>query len=152
MRFLEHRVPPPLVGAITAALMWWATGMTGPRWPGGLQGAAVALLLAAGLAIDLAGLRAFLASRTTVNPMRPERASVLVTGGVYRFTRNPMYLGMACLLVAWALVLPSHAALLGPLAYTLYLTRFQIVPEERVLTGLFGDGYRAYMARVRRWI
>ena len=152
MRFLEHRIPPPLVGLVTAVLMWWASGMAAPHWAGGLQGAAVALLLVAGASFDLAGLLSFRASRTTVNPMRPEKASALVTGGVYRFTRNPMYVGMACLLTAWALVLPSWLSWLGPPGFVLYITRFQILPEERVLLGLFGDEYRAFMQRVRRWL
>jgi protein-S-isoprenylcysteine O-methyltransferase Ste14 len=152
MQWLEHRIPPPVVGLIAAVLMWWATGATGPHWPGGLQGAAVALLLGGGLSLDLAGLLAFRASRTTVNPMRPQRASSLVSGGVYRITRNPMYVGMACLLMAWAMVLSSVWALWGPVAYVLYLNRFQIGPEERILLGLFGEEYRAYMGRVRRWL
>lgn len=152
MRLLEHRIPPPLVGLVTAVLMWWASGQPALHWPGGFKGAMVVLLLVAGAAFDFAGLLSFRASRTTVNPLCPERASSLVTGGVYRFTRNPMYVGMACLLVAWALVLPSLAALLGPLFYVAYLTRFQIVPEERVLLERFGEDYRAYMGRVRRWL
>jgi protein-S-isoprenylcysteine O-methyltransferase Ste14 len=106
-----------------------------------------------GLSFDLAGLLAFRASRTTVNPMRPERASSLVTHGVYRITRNPMYVGMVCLLLAWGLYLAHWPALLaGPLAYVLYLNRFQIAPEERVLLDLFGPSYRSYMGQVRRWL
>lgn len=152
MQFLEHRIPPPLVALITAVLMWWGTGMATPHWPGGLQSAVVVLLLLAGASFDLAGLLSFRAARTTVNPMRPEKASTLVTGGVYRITRNPMYVGMACLLTAWALVLPSWLALLGPTGFVLYITRFQILPEERVLLGLFGDEYRGFMGKVRRWL
>lgn len=153
MSWLEHRIPPPVVGIVIAALMAWAAG--GAHWhlPTGVNGLSVALLVALGLSFDLAGLLAFRASRTTVNPMKPERASSLVTRGVYRITRNPMYVGMACLLLAWGLYLAHWPALLaGPLAYVLYLNRFQIAPEERVLLGLFGDEYRAYMARVRRWL
>jgi protein-S-isoprenylcysteine O-methyltransferase Ste14 len=119
----------------------------------GLKLLLTGLLAAVGLAFDLAGLRAFLARRTTINPLRPERASSLVTDGVYRITRNPMYIGMVFLLLAWGLYLADAAALLlGPVAYMLYLNRFQIGPEERVLLGLFGEEYRGYMARVRRWL
>lgn len=153
MTWLEHRIPPPVVGIIVAALMAWAAG--GAHWqlPTGANGLSVALLVALGLSFDLAGLLAFRDSRTTVNPMRPERASSLVTRGVYRITRNPMYVGMACLLLAWGLYLSHWPALLvGPLAYVLYLNRFQIAPEERILLGLFGEEYRAYMGRVRRWL
>jgi protein-S-isoprenylcysteine O-methyltransferase Ste14 len=153
--WLEHRIPPPVVGAVVAAGMWVLASRIGllslPDF--GLKGVLTGLLVALGLAFDLAGLRAFLARRTTVNPLRPERASSLVTEGVYRVTRNPMYIGMVFLLLAWGLYLADAAALLlGPACYVLYLNRFQIGPEERVLLGLFGNEYRTYMARVRRWL
>jgi protein-S-isoprenylcysteine O-methyltransferase Ste14 len=151
--WLEHRVPPPLVGLVVALLMAWLAG--GPHWhvPTGTNGLSVLLLVLVGLLFDLAGLLAFRASRTTVNPLRPERASALVTRGVYRITRNPMYVGMVFLLLAWGLYLAHWPALLlGPTAYVLYLSRFQIVPEERALLGLFGEDYRRYMGRVRRWL
>ena len=154
LAWLEHKVPPPVVGVVTAAAMWWLVSTIGQvATPGqGLRAWLVGVLVAVGLSIDLAGLLAFRAHRTTFNPLRPERASSLVSTGVYRITRNPMYLGMASLLLAWVLYLGSWLALAGPLAYVLYLNRFQIVPEERALLALFGDEYRQYMARVRRWL
>jgi protein-S-isoprenylcysteine O-methyltransferase Ste14 len=76
----------------------------------------------------------------------------LVSTGVYSFTRNPMYLGMALVLLAWAAYLSSAWSLLGPLLFALYITRFQIVPEERVLDRLFGTSFAAYKKCVRRWL
>lgn len=154
LAWLEHKVPPPVVGVVTATAMWWLVSTIGQvATPGqGLRAWLVGVLVAVGLAIDLAGLLAFRAHRTTFNPLRPERASSLVSTGVYRITRNPMYLGMASLLLAWVLYLGNWLALAGPLAYVLYLNRFQIGPEERALLALFGDEYRQYMARVRRWL
>ncbi|MEB0160908.1 isoprenylcysteine carboxylmethyltransferase family protein, partial [Pseudomonas sp. AH2 (2023)] len=90
-------------------------------------------------------------SRTTVNPLRPDKAAALVSGGVYRVTRNPMYVGMMLLLVAWAVYLDSAWVLAGPVAFVAYITRFQIAPEERVLRAKFAD-FDAYAARVRRWL
>lgn len=152
---MDNRVPPPLVGLLTAALMALLAAHAGlPGLPDvRFRPVLVGLLTVTGLAFDLAGLLAFRSRKTTVNPLHPERASALVTHGVYRFTRNPMYIGMVCLLLAWGVYLSDAAALLlGPLAYVLYLNRFQIGPEEQVLLGLFGDAYRDYMARVRRWL
>jgi protein-S-isoprenylcysteine O-methyltransferase Ste14 len=114
-------------------------------------GAAAAIALA-GIAFSAAGVLAFRRARTTVNPTRPEEATQLVRSGVYRITRNPMYVGLACLLVAWAVFLSSPWALLGPLAFVLYIGRFQIAPEERALAKLFGSDYSAYQAEVRRWL
>jgi protein-S-isoprenylcysteine O-methyltransferase Ste14 len=150
---LELRIPPPLVGAVVAAAMWGATtGGAAPAPLSVLQIVACALLGAAGVAFDLAGLLAFRAARTTVNPMAPQRTRALATSGVYRVTRNPMYVGMALLLSAWAVALASPWAVGGPVVFVLYVTRFQIGPEERVLHARFGTTYADYCRRVRRWL
>ena len=99
-----------------------------------------------------AGVVQFLRARTTVDPHRANRASSLVTGGVYRVTRNPMYLGMLLFLVATVFGSGNVAALIVLPAFIGYMNRFQIEPEERVLTELFGDEYQAFVARTRRWV
>ena len=149
---LEHRVPPPLVGAITGALMlgvaWVAPALTFSlpwRLP-------IAVLIAlAGLALGLVAVGHFLRARTTVDPLDPGKASALVASGLYRFTRNPMYLGMATLLLAWAVWLSNLAALAGLALFVAYMNRFQIEPEERALRARFGEEFDAYCRRVRRW-
>lgn len=155
LAWLELKLPPPLVGLGVALLMASAAWLA-PAWPlplpPALRLAVAALLIVAGLAIELLGLLAFRAHRTTVNPLRPQRSAALVTSGIYRFTRNPMYVGMGLLLLAWAVWLSSLAALPGPLVFVAYITRWQIRPEERVLQRIFGDDYTRYRARVRRWL
>lgn len=150
---LEHRVPPPLVGAITAALMlgaaWLAPALTFPlpwRTP------IVVALVCVGIAIGVIAFAHFRRARTTVNPLDPGQASALVASGLYRFTRNPMYLGMAILLAAWAVYLSHGAAFLGLPLFVAYINRFQIEPEERALRARFGEEFEAYCRRVRRWI
>lgn len=111
-----------------------------------------ALAIAAlGVAFSAAGLVQFRRFKTTVNPTKPETASALVSSGVFNVTRNPMYVGLALVLVAWAAFLASPWTLMGPLAFGLYIDRFQIAPEERALSKLFGVEYSTYKARVRRW-
>jgi protein-S-isoprenylcysteine O-methyltransferase Ste14 len=153
MRALELKVPPPAVALLTAAAMW-GISLAAPAadvpMPVRLV-AAIAIALAGG-ATAIAGAAAFRRSKTTVNPLKPETTSCLVTSGVYRFTRNPMYLGLVVVLLAWAVFLSSAWTLLGPLVFTLYMTRFQIMPEERVLSRMFGTAYSAYQAKVRRWL
>lgn len=153
MRFLELKIPPPVVAVLVAAAMWGVATL-GPSLAiaAELRYLLIAVLIFAGLAFDLAGLIAFRASRTTINPLTPERSSALVTGGVYRITRNPMYVGMALLLLAWALYLSALLPFVGPVIFVLYITRFQILPEERVLRGIFADEFARYTERVRRWL
>lgn len=150
---LEHRIPPPALGALIGLLMWLVArlGPTLDLAPAVRLGAALAAVLL-GAAFAGAGAWSFRRARTTVNPLQPDSASALVTSGVYRYTRNPMYVGFACLLLGWALYLAAPWALLGPLAFVLFMNRFQIAPEERALARLFGAGFEAYRARVRRWL
>lgn len=153
MPSLDHKIPPPVVGALVAAAMWGVSGI-GPQFPiaPDMRYAATAILAMAGGAFDVLGLLAFRAARTTFNPLKPERASTLVTTGVYRVTRNPMYVGTGFLLLAWAVFLSALLPFAGVAVFVLYITRFQIRPEERVLLSLFGEEYASYAARVRRWL
>lgn len=145
---LQNRIPPPLV-AILFGLSMWAASRFLPRHELPLILAVATALV--GLTICLAGVWSFHRAHTTVNPLHPERASALVESGIYRYTRNPMYLGFLLILLAWALLLGSPVAILGVPGFILYMNRFQIVPEERALTALFGTAFRRYCARVRRW-
>ena len=150
---LELKVPPPAVAAVATAAMiaaswlWPWADFTVPNAP-----VLASLIALAGVAIAIAGTIAFRQAQTTVNPMKPETASSLVTGGVYAFTRNPMYLGLVLLITGLALYLANVWTLFGPVALALYLTRFQIAPEERIMARLFGPEFDAYASRVRRWI
>jgi protein-S-isoprenylcysteine O-methyltransferase Ste14 len=153
MRFLELRIPPPVVGLIVAGGMW-AVAHLAPTLPlPNLARLLVAgVLCVTGIAVAIGGVLSFRRARTTVNPLKPELSAALVTTGVYTFTRNPMYLGMMLGLYAWAAYLSSIWSLAGPILFAVYITRFQIVPEERVLAGLFGAAFTAYKTRVRRWL
>jgi protein-S-isoprenylcysteine O-methyltransferase Ste14 len=110
------------------------------------------LLAVAALCFLAPAILAFRRAGTTVNPIQIEKASVLVTSGIYRITRNPMYVGFALLLTAGAAVVGTWQLLLGPVCFILYIQRFQIIPEERVMSRYFGDAYREYCGRVRPWL
>lgn len=149
MDWLEHRIPPPLVAIISGLLMWLAVRPIAPL--GGRLWLALLVVLA-GAAVCLAGVASFSRARTTVNPLKPESASSLVVAGIYRHTRNPMYLGFAIILLGWCVFLGSALAVLGVAAFVLYIGRFQIRPEERALRELFGAEFEAFCGRVRRWV
>ena len=153
MKTLELKIPPPAVTGIIAALMWGIARIAPLMDVSAFMRTAAAITLAvAGIAISLAGILEFRRARTTVNPMKPETTSSLVCSGIYKATRNPMYVGVLFVLLAWSVFLSSVWALIGPWAFMLYINRFQIVPEERVLLAMFGSSYSAYTSRVRRWL
>jgi protein-S-isoprenylcysteine O-methyltransferase Ste14 len=89
---------------------------------------------------------------TTVNPHQPEQTSALVTGGIYAWTRNPMYLGLTIALIGWAMRLGALTPFVGPVLFLPLIERVQILPEERVLRARFGREYEDYCARVNRWL
>jgi protein-S-isoprenylcysteine O-methyltransferase Ste14 len=112
----------------------------------------IALLITLGVGSAVAGLVSFRLARTTMSPLHPERSSRLVRSGIYRLTRNPMYLGWLLVVLAWGVFLQSTWALLGPVLFFLWINYLQIVPEERFLQQLFGESYAQYRHQVRRWI
>ncbi|MEP1215828.1 MAG: isoprenylcysteine carboxylmethyltransferase family protein [Marinobacter sp.] len=105
-----------------------------------------------GILFPVAGVVAFRRARTTVDPRTPEASSVLVSSGIYRYSRNPMYVGFALGLLAWGIYLGPAWELIGVVFFVLYMNHFQIGPEERALRALFGDEFRAYEQQVRRWL
>ena len=153
MQSLELKIPPPIVALATAALMWFAASLMPPFvLPDTLRVGVAVILAITGISLDLTGLIAFIRAKTTINPLRPASSAALVTNGLYRLTRNPMYLGMLLVLLGWAVFLSSLAALLVAPLFVLYINRFQIAPEERVLEEKFGAAFTDYTRRVRRWL
>lgn len=153
MRALELKMPPMLLAVLLLPVMWGLSLCT-PRIaiPDAARTAAALLISVAGATFITLGILAFRRSGTTVDPTRPGKTTAFVASGVYRVTRNPMYLGALLLLVAWAVFLAAPWAFAGPAFFFFYINRFQIEPEERILAGLFGEEYSRYMARVRRWL
>jgi protein-S-isoprenylcysteine O-methyltransferase Ste14 len=149
---LELKIPPLALVVLAAALMWLGAASfpaAGFRFPA--QSSVAWGLGAAGTCVCALGVIEFKRARTTVNPTKPGSASSLVRTGIYRRSRNPMYLGFLVLLIGWAVAMGNVLALVIPPAFVAYMNRFQIRPEERALTALFGDAFRDYCRDVRRW-
>lgn len=153
MSRLELKIPPPIVALIVALLMWLTPALADAVvMPDLARLLVAAVMLCIGQVIGFAGIVAFKRAKTTMSPTNANQASSLVVQGVYRWTRNPMYLAFLVTLLAWAIFLANPIALLWVMAFMLYITRFQIIPEERALVSLFGPEYEAYKSRVRRWL
>jgi len=153
MRALELKIPPPAAAVLVASAMWGISLYTPAfEMPASIRVAVAAIIALAGIGTGLAGVISFRRAETTIHPMKPESTTALVRSGIYAVSRNPMYVGLCFILVAWAVFLSSAWALLGPPAFVLYMNRFQITPEESVLSAKFGAGYAAYKASVPRWL
>ena len=150
---LEMKIPPPVVALVFGLLMWLAS-LVVPSVEvrfGTRLGIAV-VLAGIGVAFGSAAMLSFVRAKTTMNPTKPSATSSLVTGGVFRLTRNPMYLSLLLYLLAWAAYLSNWLTLLLVPVFALYINELQIKPEERALSRLFGAEYGSYKARVRRWL
>ena len=152
-RTLELKVPPVALVLVAAALAWfgaWSVPRLGFALPG--RSFIAVGIASAGALVSVLGVLSFKRARTTVNPMKPEAATSLVVAGIYRVTRNPMYLGFLMILLGWAAWLSNALSFLPILLFILYMNVFQIRPEERALEALFGSQFAAYKEKVRRWI
>lgn len=153
MNSLELKVPPVAQVIITAAAMYGVSKVL-PVLNFSLPGSTVLVvgLGIIGLSSGIMGVTQFKKAQTTPNPQALEKASSLVTNGIYQYSRNPMYLGLVLVLLGWALYLSNLLAFVLIQVFILYITRFQIQPEERMMAKKFGDKYQAYVSKVRRWI
>jgi protein-S-isoprenylcysteine O-methyltransferase Ste14 len=153
LSWLELRVPPPVVMLVVALLMWLAARPF-PALDFQLPARvtlAVAIALV-GLAIAVVAVFQFRRAGTTPNPMKPHESTTVVVTGVYRYSRNPMYLGDLLILAGWAIWLANVVAFAGLPLFVAYINRFQIAAEERALQARYGAAYSAYRRAVRRWL
>lgn len=150
---LELRIPPPLVMLLfmvtvfgfdkimpfTLFYLPWLTYIL------------VISLVTLGGVIALWGVKEFKDAKTTVNPLKPESSSSLVSSGIYQYTRNPMYLGLLLILLSVVIYTQHPLGLVSALGFVSYMNRFQIEPEEKMLVKLFGDEFVDYSNQVKRW-
>lgn len=153
MQALELKIPPVVLMVLFALAMWLLVQVVPPVLPPAAGYRVLAgILAAAGIAVALSGVLAFRKANTTVDPRMPQQSSSLVIRGIYRYSRNPMYLGFLLFLTGVACYLMHLPAFIALPLFVLYMNRFQIQPEERFLLQKFGTDYQAYLKQVRRWL
>ena len=155
---MNNKIPPPIIGLATGYLMWliadhlqWAHySFSSQLWLSQTGVFYFLALLGGGMA--LTGIVTFKLAKTTTNPMSLDKASELVTHGIYTMTRNPMYLGVLIVLMGWSIHLGSLLSITALPLYVWYITQFQIIPEEFALETIFGQSFVKYQNNVRRWV
>jgi protein-S-isoprenylcysteine O-methyltransferase Ste14 len=153
LRFFELKVPPPLTAAVVAILMAaWSWGNHLSIHPSMLRRLTVLVFLGMGVYVIVGAIQNLQHSKTTLSFVNPSSTTRLVTEGAYSWSRNPMYLGLLIVLMAFARAFDSLALWLGPLLFFAFVGRFQIHPEEQALMEKFGEEYSQYKSKVRRWV
>lgn len=150
---LEQKIPPLVQVLIFATVMFFTHQLYSPIVLSyDFQVIGAIAFICSGFLFALLGVLSFKKHKTTVNPMNTDKVSALVDSGVFRYTRNPMYVGMLFGLIGWAIYLGNPLNIIGCAGFVWYMNKYQITPEEAFLTTLFGDDYLSYRARVRRWL
>lgn len=147
---LKNKVPPPIIAAVFLALIYLTRSVANVQFP--FQGYIAAVFLLAAISVMILGVREFRRLQTTVNPLKPDTATTLATNGVFKVSRNPMYLGLLGILIAGSVFFgASTAVVLVPL-FVIYMNVFQISSEEEAMAKLFENDFKEYRSKVRRWI
>ncbi|MCF7520619.1 isoprenylcysteine carboxylmethyltransferase family protein [Neisseria sp. ZJ106] len=149
---MKLKIPPPLWTLLTALTMWLLAHIAPDAFSLPSASWLAAIIAVAGGLITAAGARALSQAKTTLSPHHPDQTTQIVRHGILRFSRNPMYLGMALFLTAWAIFLGHMLAWLGVVGFIWIITVLQIQPEERLLAEKFGADYADYCRQTRRWL
>jgi len=151
MRFLKKKIPPPIVALLFGLIMYFSSDyIVKIEIP--LKEYFSIIFLILGMLITFLSARNFRIKETTVNPLTPDKATSLVTDGMFKISRNPMYLGLTSVLIALSFYKGLIVGIIFVPLFMLYITIFQIIPEEEAMLKLFGDEYKIYSSKVRRWI
>ena len=148
---MNNRSPPPIVTLICGISIYYSKSFFNQFLNFSNNGISLFLLIL-GLIIFISAVRSFREQKTTVNPLKPKQASSLVTSGIFRFSRNPMYLGMLIILLSISFKFNLLGGIIISLLFFIFITKFQIYPEEEAMNELFGDKFTQYSNTTRRWI
>jgi len=148
---METKIPPPLVTLAFGMSIYFSRGMFAVIEIQYAFYLGIFLLLS-GFFILVSAVRLFRKDKTTVNPLSPEQATKLVTDGIFKYSRNPMYLGMAFILGSIAVFFNLLGGIILIALFCTYITKFQIIPEERAMRYIFSDDFDKYTKETRRWV
>ena len=148
---LKTKIPPPIVALVFGFLINYTKDIF-PEIHIGMEKILGSVVIISGLIMIASAIALFKKNKTTVTPLNPSKSTKLVIKGIYKYSRNPMYLGLSFLLLGVSIILnPIGGFVFIPL-FILYLNLFQIIPEENAMSDLFEQEFLEYKKTVRRWI
>ena len=148
---MNNKIPPPIV-TLTFGLFIYFSRPFFPEFNNELLSIVSGLFLLIGIGVLVSAVASFRKQKTTVNPLDIEKATSLVISGVFKYSRNPMYLGMVFILLSIALKFNLIGGIILTLLFAIFITRFQIIPEEVVMEKLFKEEFDSYKKKTRRWL
>ena len=148
---MKNTIPPPIITLICAILIYLSKS-TFPELTFNYSGQISLLFLISGFCIILISFQAFKNKKTTINPIKIEKASSLVTNGIFKYSRNPMYFGMVLILISIGIKFNPYGGVLVVVFFVYFMTYFQILPEEKAMLKLFGGDFIKYKNKTRRWL
>ena len=148
---MNTKIPPPIVTATFGLIIYFSKSFS-PVYSFENSNMISVIFLLFGLGIFSAAVQSFKKHKTTINPLSPDKASSLVNSGIFSYSRNPMYLGMLLILLSISFKFNISGGLFISFLFKIYITRFQIIPEEKAMAKLFGEEFITYKNQTRRWI
>lgn len=148
---MNNKIPPPIITLICGLGIYFSRPLF-PKYSYISIDIIAALFLLLGITTLITAVLSFKRQSTTVNPLQPEKASSLVVSGIFKYSRNPMYLGMLLILISMTIKFNFIDGILIIFVFVAFITKFQIIPEEIVLEKLFGEEFIRYKKKTRRWI
>ena len=147
---MKTLIPPPIVTIVFLFVIFFTKDLF--RFSVTLPSSLGFIIIFAGLMIIFIAARHFKKANTTINPTKPENASVLVSKGIFSYSRNPMYLGMLLIIIGFSIIHNLMAVLVIMPLWVIYITNFQIIPEEEAMEVIFKEDFLNYCKKTRRWI
>ncbi len=148
---MNNKIPPPIVTFICGISIYFSKNFFSQFFSYNNNTISLFLLIL-GLLVFISAVKSFRTHKTTVNPLEPRKASSLVTTGIFKFSRNPMYLGMLIILLSISFKFNLIGGIIISLFFYFFITKFQIIPEEVAMNELFGNEFVNYEKKTRRWI
>ena len=148
---MKTKIPPPILALVMIVLIYLSSFFI-ESTTFNYQGSLSVLVLILGLACAIPSFRLFARYKTTISPLKPSDATALVTEGMYRYSRNPMYLGLLLLTIASTIWFGTWFGITINILFIFLINFLQIIPEEEALLEIFGEEYEEYKKNVRRWI